>query len=161
MTTILSALKITLAAAVLAGGLATAVPAMAQSGEPSSNFSIGIGGGGQQQMLAPEGQGQMQMGSPGLQYEDQQGNNFRRGGGYDGGFNLCLSNREVIRGIRDYGFKRVEIVDSSRRRAEVIGRWGRWDYLMGVNKCTGEVNILDRFRRGGYNTGFGLQFNFN
>jgi hypothetical protein len=101
-------------------------------------------------MIAPEGS------------NSQRGKGFGYDPGYNPGFNLCLSNREVIRGIRDYGFTRVQVTDSSRRTAEVLGRWGRWDYLMSVNKCTGDVRIIDRFRRGAYNgNGFGLQFNFN
>jgi hypothetical protein len=146
MATILTILKTTAAAATIAVGLAAA-PALAQ--DPSFNFSIGNGNS-----------------SLSLEMESPQGGNgtttFRHGGGGGGGsgFNLCLSNRDVIRGIRDYGFQRVEVTDSSRRRAEVIGRWGRWDYLMNVNKCTGDVRIVDRFRRGGRG-GIGLQFNFN
>lgn len=157
MSTLLSALRMTGAAAVLMAGLA-AGPVLAQSGEPSMNFSLGIGNGQSEMNLnQPEGD------------QPAQGQSYRGGGGnFEGGFddgdyrrfNLCLTNREVIRGLRDYGFRRVEVTDSSRRRAEVIGRWGRWDYLMRVNKCTGEVNVIDRFRRG-MGSGFGLQFNFN
>jgi hypothetical protein len=88
---------------------------------------------------------------------------FRHNGGNDGKGrwnDACLTDRQVIRGLRDYGFQRVEVTDSNRRRADAIGRWGRWDYLMRVSKCTGEVNIVDRFRRNN-RSGFGLTFNFN
>jgi hypothetical protein len=151
MPSILSALKTTGAAAAVVLVLA-AGPALAQ--EPSANFSLNLGNGTE-----------LSLGINGEQ--PQQGNFNRRGGGdnWNGGNNgrwndACLTDRQVIRGLRDYGFQRVEVADSNRRRAEVIGRWGRWDYLMRVSKCTGEVNVVDRFRRNGRN-GFGLQFNFN
>jgi hypothetical protein len=153
MSSILSTIKATGAAAAVALMLA-AGPALAQSGEPSANFSLNLG----------NGQTTLELGINSDQ--PQQGNFNRRGGGDNwngggGGFrDACLTDRQVIRGLRDYGFQRVEVADSNRRRAEVIGRWGRWDYLMRVSKCTGEVNILDRFRRNSRN-GFGLEFNFN
>jgi hypothetical protein len=143
MKSLLSALIVTVALG--------ATPALAQSGEPSASFSLNLGNGQSTLSLGIESE------SP------QQGNNtFRHGGGNNNGRwnDACLSDRQVIRGLRDYGFQRVEVADSSRRRAEVIGRWGRWDYLMRVSKCTGEVDVLDRFRRNNRN-GFGLQFNFN
>ena len=148
-------MKSLLSALLISVALAAATPASAQS-EPSASFSLQLGNG--QSTL-----------SFGIESESpQQGNgNFNRRGGGDnwngngGGFrDACLTDRQVIRGLRDYGFQRVEVADSNRRRAEVIGRWGRWDYVMRVSKCTGEVNIVDRFRRNTRN-GFGLQFNFN
>ena len=154
MTNFLSTLKITAGAVILAFGLAAA-PAMAQSGEPAAKFSLGIGNG-QTELSIQGGGGENAKGGGGGN------NNFGGGGGGGGGnsFNLCLSNRDVIRGLSSYGFRRVEILDSGRRSAEVVGRWGRTDYLMDVNKCTGEVDIIKRIRRGN-NNGFGLQFNFN
>jgi hypothetical protein len=149
MPSILSALKTTGAAAAVALMLA-AGPALAQS-EPSGSFSLNLG----------NGQTTLEFGINSNQ--PQQGNNtFRHGGGNNGGGfrDACLTDRQVLRGLRDYGFQRVEVADSNRRRAEVVGRWGRWDYLMRVSKCTGEVNIIDRFRRNSRN-GFGLEFNFN
>ncbi|MDB5586925.1 MAG: hypothetical protein JWP26_1895 [Devosia sp.] len=72
----------------------------------------------------------------------------------------CMTNREIRRGIEANGYERVEIrSDLSRDRVEVAGQNGNWLYSMRVDKCSGEVDRVQRIRRvqGG---GFGLQFNF-
>lgn len=163
MPSILSALKTAGAAAAVAFMLAAA-PSFAQS-EPSTNFSLSLGNGQTSLEFGinadqPQ-QGNSYRGGNGSNWNDNNGYGGNNGYGNNGRFrDACLTDRQVIRGLRDYGFQRVEVSDSNRRRAEVIGRWGRWDYLMRVSKCTGEVNIVDRFRRSSRN-GFGLQFNFN
>jgi len=144
MTTIASTFKnagrALLVAAVLGTGGLAAAPAVAQ--DPSFNFSLGIGGNGQ----------------PSFGFGINSNRNppgFRRPSA-----TACLSDRQVIAGLRSYGFSRVQIVDSNRRNAEATGRYQRADYDIYVNKCTGQVDI-DRIRRGPPSRpGFGLQFNF-
>ena len=76
-------------AVTLGAGTLAAAPAFAQS-EPSFNFSIQIpGGNGGASTFGRGGQGGYQ-------------------GGNDYGYR-CLSNRDVRRGISDYGFRRVEV----------------------------------------------------
>jgi hypothetical protein len=127
-------------AMVLGTGALTAAPAFAQS-EPSFNFSITVpGGGGSDGGVTTFGRG-------------------HGGGGGDYGFR-CLTNREVRRGISEYGFRRVEIVRELRRdRVEVVGQYRNRLYSMRVDKCTGEVDRVERIRRGD-GGGFGLHFNF-
>ena len=72
----------------------------------------------------------------------------------------CMSNSEVRRAIAANGYRGVEIRgDLPRDRVEVAGQNGNWLYSMRVDKCSGEVDRVQRIRRmqGG---GFGLQFNF-
>ncbi|WIJ23541.1 hypothetical protein [Devosia sp. RR2S18] len=84
----------------------------------------------------------------------------------------CLRDREVRRGIGDYGYRNVEIVGELRRdRVEVRAVKRNWLYSMRVDRCTGEVDRVERLRRmrGGYadshggldlDGGFHLDFNF-
>lgn len=140
MTQILATLRKSGRAAVVALALGAATvtaiptPAMAQ---PSFNFSIELDGGG-------------------LKF---------RGDDRDRDHRFCLTNREIRRGLRAHGFRDIDIVrERSRNRVEVIARFGRSWYLMRVNRCTGDVRIIERIRRGGFprgpGGGFGLQFNF-
>lgn len=122
------------AVVALALGAATvaAVPTPAMA-QPSFNFSLELGGGD-------------------LKF---------RGGDRDRRF--CLSNSEIRRGLRANGFRDIDIVgERGRNRVEVIARYGRSSYLLTVNRCNGNVRILERLRRGGGggSGGFGLQFNF-
>jgi hypothetical protein len=161
MTSILSTFKAAgralLIATMLGAGAMTAAPAFAQSGDPAPNFNIGGGALQQNQgspSLAPDGQGQMRPDGQGQMPPDQPGyrGDFR--------FNFCMSDRDVIRGLTRYGFRRVQVHTSSRTHAEALGRWGRYDWLMDVDKCTGEVDILRRIERNRFPGGFGFQFNF-
>lgn len=138
MTQILSTLRKSGRAAVVALVLGAAAvtampaPAMAQSG-PSFSFQLGIGGGG--------------------------GGSLRFDSG-DVDLDFCLSNGQIRRGLRDYGFRNIDIVRANRNRVVVIARYGRAWYRLQVNRCTGDVRIIERLRRGFPGGGFGLQFNF-
>ena len=149
MTTLLSHFKSFGAAVLIAATLGTAglavSPAVAQ-GEPPSGFSLGV----------PQA-------SPG----DSTSNNRMSGdpstsdtGHYNpdtDDFYYCLDDRDIVNGLRDYGFQRVRIVRYLRgERVEVTAYWGRNQYSMRVDRCTGEVDRVRLIRR----TGFGLQFNF-
>lgn len=143
MTTILARLKAIGAAAVLAATIAVtglaAAPALAQ-GQPPSNFSLSVPGGDSNTMT---------MQAPG----NQRATESRR---YDRRY-YCLTDRQIIRGLRDYGFERARIVRNLRgERVEAIANWGRYQYSMRIDRCTGVVDRIRLIRRGGV----GLQFNF-
>jgi len=139
MTPFLSTFKKTGRAAVVALALGaaalTAAPVQAQSG-PSFNFNLDLG------------TGSMEFGP-------------RHGG--PGDFDRCLTNRQIRRGLADYGFRDVDIRrELGRNRVEAVGRYGRSWYSMRVNRCSGRVDRVERLRlRGGPGgPGFGLQFEF-
>jgi hypothetical protein len=146
MTTFLSHFKTLGAAVLIAATLGTAglavTPAVAQS-EPPSGFSLNVPDSGGAETMSP------QSGAP------QSGT-----GHYDpdtDDFFYCLEDHEIVQGLRDYGFQRVRIVRYLRgERVEVTANWGRNQYSMRVDRCTGEVDRVRLVRR----SGFGLQFNF-
>jgi hypothetical protein len=129
--TILSTLKSTGRAAILAIALGatalTAAPAYAQrGGGPGLSFELNLGGGGGG-------------------FSIQGGDSSRRGGG-GGDFSLfCLSNSQIRSGLRDYGFRNVDIGRSlGNNRVRVTARYdGDW-YSMRVNRCTGRVDQVRR-----------------
>jgi hypothetical protein len=151
MTQMLSTLKksgrAAIVALVLGAATVTSMPAMAQS-EPSFSFQLGIGGGS--------------------------GGNFRFGVDNDHrDRDRCLTNREIRRGLSSFGFRNIDIVrERSRNRVEVIAQFGKRLYLLQVNRCTGQVRIIQRLGRAGFDDGrhdgfddgprggVGLQFNF-
>jgi hypothetical protein len=138
MTPILSNLKksgrAAVVALVLGAASLTSMPAMAQS--PSFTFEFGIGGGGE-----------------GFSFgTGRRGERIRRD---------CLTNREIVRGLRRNGFDDIEIVRRRGNRLQIIADYGRSTYRLTVHRCTGRVTDIDRIRRGGRpRDGFGLQFNF-
>lgn len=141
MTQILSTLRKSSRAAVVALALGAATvtampaPALAQAG-PSFSFQLGIGGDG----------GSFR---------------FRGGDDHDDNRVVCLTNDEIRRGLRRNGFRNIDIVGArSRNRVEVVASYGNRRYLLTVNRCTGQVRIIERLRRSLPGGGFGLQFNF-
>jgi len=135
MTQILSTLKrsgrAAVVALVLGAATVTAMPTQAMAQSPSFSFSIDLGGGS-------------------LRF---------RGGDFSRKF--CLSNNQVRRELRKHGFRDIDIVRSlNRNRVEVIARYGRNWYVLRVDRCSGQVRIVERLRRGFPGRGFGLQFNF-
>ena len=127
----------------IGGGLAGTSPALAQYGEPAFDFSLDLGIQGE-----PRADFRVERDEP----------SFRRGRHHDFA-DRCLSDRQLIVGLRHYGFSRVEVLNSNRRRAEAIGRYDRADYLMSVNKCSGRVEIVERLRRP-HRSGFGLHLGY-
>lgn len=123
-----------LVALTLGAATVTALPAQAQS-SPSFNFELGIGSNGS-----------------GMSFRG--GNRMRH-------FDRCMSNRQVTRGLEHYGFDDVSIVRNlGRNRVLVIAGWGRRDYSMKVDKCSGRVYDVERLRRRPSMPGFNFQFNF-
>ena len=154
MTPILSRFKAIGAALVLAAGLGAVpmAPAVAQDAPPSG-FSLGIPENGQ--ALPPSAApdiGRTEMGTS---------DSSRHNGYYDDDqddFYYCLDDRDIIRGLRAYGFERVKIVRYLRgERVEATAYWGRNQYSMRIDRCTGVVDRVRLLRR----SGFGLQFNFS
>lgn len=137
MTPILTRMKTTGRAAVIALALGasafTAMPAQAQSGNPSFNFQFGIQGGGDN-----------------FSYRFDNGKRFKRD---------CLTNNEVRRGLRQMGWNDIRFVDRKGVRVKVVADWGRRTYAMTINKCTGRVTDIERLRMK-YKPGFRFQFNF-
>ncbi|MBK8083898.1 MAG: hypothetical protein IPK28_08700 [Devosia sp.] len=150
MTQILSRLRLSGRVAVIAIALGAATlgvaPVQAQSA-PSFSFQLGIGKGGDVQAF---------------------------GGSKSRGFTAiksCLSNRQVERGLRSFGFRDVNVVRSiGKNRVLVIAEHGRRTYSMKVNKCTGAVydverlrardRFPDRWRDDDGFPGFGMRFQF-
>lgn len=140
MNNVLATLRKSGRAAVVAVALGAATvtmmpaPAIAQS--PSFSFRLDLGGGADLR--------------------------FRRG---DIDLDFCLTNRQIVRGLRAQGFRNIDIVGSrGRNRVEVIASFRGRFYLLLVNRCSGQVRIIERLGRGGFRDGprggFGLQFNF-
>lgn len=72
---------------------------------------------------------------------------------------VCYSEREIIRGIRNEGYRDVQVVrELPRNRLGVIARDGRTWYSMRVNQCTGEVDRIERLRN--FRPGLRFEFNF-
>lgn len=158
-TTLKTVARAAVVAAVLGASSLVAAPAFAQSA--SSGFTLEIHG----------------------QNVGQRFGGGQRGdwhNGRDDGYRMrCLTNREVIRSVRAYGYDRVEIVRELRRdKLEVQAVKGNWLYSMRVDTCTGEVDRMQRIGRafgggnrrgdfhdggsddGGFNGG-GFQFGFS
>jgi hypothetical protein len=140
MTHLLSTLKSSGRAAIVALTLGAsafaAMPAMAQ--QPSFNFQFGVN---------PDGRPSFGFGVG----TDRPGRPIRPA--------VCLTDRQIIRGIRDEGYRDVEIVrELPRNRVGVIARDGRTWYSMRVDRCTGETDRIQRLRS--YRPGVRFQFNF-
>ena len=142
MTSLTSSLmksgRAALIAIALGASAVTAMPAQAQS-QPSFNFQLGIGNDGNVMSF-------------GMGTNDRK--RYRP-------IRQCISDREVVRGLRHQGFRNVDVIRNlSRTRVAVVGSWHNGDYSMKVNKCTGEVYDIQRLRKHRGQPGFNLQFNF-
>ncbi|MCS6759203.1 MAG: hypothetical protein MO852_09535 [Candidatus Devosia euplotis] len=150
-------------AVALGATILVAAPAFAQSGSSSLSIEIQSNGGGR--------------GFDNDRHMD------RNNGWRDSSRRRCLSNREVVRGASAYGYDRVEITrELQGERADLQAVKGNWIYTMRVDKCSGEIDRLQRVGRafgghrgydgggrrdggcrndGGFDGGgFGFQFNF-
>lgn len=134
MTTLKTGSRAAVVALVLGASVFSAAPAFAQS-QPSFNFQFGIGGDGR----------------PSFGVGVDSGRPIRP--------QVCYSDRQIVRALRDEGYRDVEIVrELPRNRVGVVAREGRAYYSMRVNRCTGEVDRIERIRS--YRPGLSLQFNF-
>jgi hypothetical protein len=147
MTPILSSLmkssRVALVALTLGAAAVTAMPAQAQS----FSFQLGIGNGGD---VLSFGLGNRRGFHP---------------------IRVCLTDRQVIRGLRHFGLRNIDIIDHiSRNRVLVEATFHGRDYRFKVNKCTGQVydvrrlkkhkNYDDGFNDDDYGTGFGFGMRF-
>lgn len=77
-----------------------------------------------------------------------------------------LSNRDIRRGLRDYGFRNIKFANRDNRRVRVTAVRDGYKYKLRVNRRNGNIKILDQRRlqgRGGgrhHRGGFQLEFNF-
>lgn len=134
---ILNTLKAGVVALALAGTALTAVPAQAAS--PTFGFSLNLLGGGG-------------------------GNN---GGivlhfGDDNYFDVCFTNKQIIRGLRNAGYSQVRIVkeNNSTDKVWAIGkRKGDW-WQMRVDRCSGKVDRIKQIYPKGGSNSFNLTFTF-
>lgn len=136
---------------VLGAAAAIALPAQAAPGDPHFNFRIQIPGGPSVEM----GNGRDRGPRPGPRSD-----------------RYCLSDREMWRQLRDYGYFNIgDFRDLPRNRAEVEASYDRWVYVLRVDKCSGRIDQRrlrpigplppPRGPRVPHNSGgFGLQFNF-
>lgn len=134
-------------AAVLGAGGLAAAPAQAA---PSLNFQLGIGNDGS---VITFGTGRTPRGVQPIK--------------------KCLTNRQIERGLERHGFDDADVIRNlSNTRVLVRADWGRYDYEMKVNRCSGKVYDIERIRRAprpdhnwpnhgwGNNNGFGFQFRY-
>lgn len=138
MTPILSTLKKSGRAAVIALTLGaaslTAMPVQAQS----FNFQLGIDSGGNALSF-------------GIDAPRKKGFQIKK----------CLTNGQVRQGLRDFGFRNIDIIRNlNNNRVLVEATYNRKLYEMKVNKCNGRVYDVRRIRNNFNGGGFGLQFNF-
>lgn len=111
-------------AVVLAGTALSAVPA--QAAPNMGGFSLDVkpqGGGDQKQMQ---------------QYK-------KKGFGPNDFFNWCLTDKQIRRGLKAYGFFDVEIVDYlGKNRVRVEAGYDDWYYTMRINRCSGMVDRIKK-----------------
>ena len=114
-------------AAVVAIVLAVVAMSPAQAAPPnlSSSFSLEV---------KPQGGDQKQL----QQFRNRQ---FAPSDFYD----WCLTDRQIRRGLRSYGFTDIELVgNSSRNRVRVEATYGDWVYSMRVHRCSGMVDRIKK-----------------
>lgn len=161
MNPILSRFKMLGTAAVVAAtlglGALAAAPAVAQDAPPSG-FSLSVPGGGDGPTMAPNSGSQRQMGAPQesqMAAPNEGQGEFRRGRDR---FRYCLDDRDIREALQDYGFTRARVTNYLRGdRVEATAFWGRNQYSMRIDRCSGVVDRVRLIRR----SGFGLQFNFS
>ena len=126
--TVLNIVRQTGRAAVLAVVLAgTALSAVSAQAAPNmGGFSLDV---------KPQGGGDQK------QFQQYKKKNF----GPNDFFNWCLTDKQIRRGLKAYGFFDVEIVDHlSKNRVRVQAGYDEWFYSMRVHRCSGTV---DRIRK--------------
>lgn len=126
----------------------TAMPAQAQS-RPNASFSLELGNG-QLQMHGGQRRG------PGFGPNPDRGS-YRP--------QVCLSDRDIYRGLRDYGYRVLDLGRERRGVIEVYAEQGRRTYAMDIERCTGWVSNIREIRSYGRphrpGGGYGLQFHFS
>lgn len=64
---------------------------------------------------------------------------------------VCLTDHQVRRQLRDEGFSDIRLFNTAGTFLKARAEKGRWTYTLRINRCTGNVAVLerDRTRRGG------------
>jgi hypothetical protein len=124
--TVLNTLRQTGRAAVLAVVLAgTALSAVPVQAAPLGGFSLDV---------KPQGGDQKQL----QQFKKK---NF----GPNDFFNWCLTDKQIRKGLINYGFEEVHIVDHlSKNRVRVEAAYDEWYYSFRVNRCSGVVDKIKK-----------------
>ena len=124
--TVLNTLRQTGRAAVLAVVLAgTALSAVPVQAAPLQGFSLDV---------KPQGGDQKQL----QQFKKK---NF----GPNDFFNWCLTDKQIRKGLKAYGFFDVEIVDHlGKNRVRVEAGYDDWYYSMRIHRCTGVVDKIKK-----------------
>jgi len=88
----------------------------------------------------------------------------------------CMTNRQVRRGLSDYGFNHIRFTKTKRAKIWVKAVRGGWQHKLIVNRCNGQVRNIKKVRRHhnrdynrghghhghhGYQGGGGLNLQFN
>ncbi len=138
--TLKTGLRAGVVALALAGSAIVGVaPAQAQS---NFGFSLNFGNGGPSLNGGPKGNVELRFGDRDY-------------------FKFCLTNAQIERGIRNRGYRDVQIVREDRRNDKVyaVARKGRDYFSMRIDRCTGKVDRIREIerRRDG---SFRIEFNF-
>ncbi|MCB1517539.1 MAG: hypothetical protein KDJ19_07995 [Hyphomicrobiaceae bacterium] len=65
----------------------------------------------------------------------------------------CLTNREIIRGLKDQGYRDVEYVSENIYGHPIFSFWSSgWVYQAQVDRCTGVVSNVERVSQPTTNT---------
>jgi hypothetical protein len=60
-------------------------------------------------------------------------------------FNWCLTDKQIRKGLINYGFEDVHIVDHlSKNRVRVEAAYDEWYYSFRVNRCSGVVDKIKK-----------------
>jgi hypothetical protein len=127
--TVLNLIRRTSRAAVLAvvlvGTALSAVPAQAAPPNLNGGFSLDV---------KPQAGDQKQL----QQFKKKQfgPNDF---------FNWCLTDKQIRKGLRNYGFEEVDIVDHlGKNRVRVEAIYGEWYYSLRIHRCSGVVDKIKK-----------------
>lgn len=121
--TILSTLGKTGRAAVVAFVLAgTALAAMPAEAAPLKNFSLEI---------KPQG--------------EQKGMSLKKLKGIDSLFFWCLTDKQIKKALKNYGFFDIDIVDYiTKTKVRIEAGYDDWYYSFRLNRCSGEVDKVKK-----------------
>ena len=120
LTKLHTAGRASVVAVILAGATLAAMPVEAA---PLKGFSLDV---------KPQG--------------DQKGMQLRNFKNDDNAFFFwCLTDKQIHRGLRAYGFFDIDIVAHlGKNRVRVEAGWVDWYYSFRVNRCSGEVDRIKR-----------------
>lgn len=122
--TIKSSTRAALAALIIGGASVAAMPA--QAAGASFGFSFNAGNG--------------------LTFSITEGQQQRRAHPRFNRHRACLNNQAIRQDLRQAGFRNIRFVKKNGKRARIVAKRGRWEYVLRVNRCNGNVATLDRYK---------------